>query len=585
VNIQKQIKKSEDLIRLGQLDNAVTILQNSLKKFPKQFQIHGLLGIVYIFKNNYSEAEKHLKFSLSSHFNNEAAKNLITLLVQQKKWDEAYPLSQRLNTNLINDQNLLLNHALILRNIGKNNEALDIYKSLIKNHSQNINIYISYGFTLNLLEKFKEATEVYLRGMEIKSDEFGILYNLGISYLNQFDYTNALKYLLLAQEINNKSIDLLLTIAACYAKKRNFEAAHYSVNEAKKLEPNNPLIPFQTGTLFLKQGTNKIAMEYFDQAINLDPNHVEANYHKGLIYLKEEKYEEAMKYYRYRVMRKHNKFGKFNDFKLPQLNKDSEIIVSWEQGIGDEILNMGLINHMKKKVKSVTYITQDKLTDWISLNLKDVSVIPDKESEGYIKENIHKPKLNIATLMSYVDDWGSFFKTPTAWIASENLEEKFTKKYKLNNEKIIGISWKSANKTIGDEKSIPLSEMAPILKKNKIISLQYGDVKQEIDQINSLEELNIFYDLELDYFNDINSLAALISICDEVVTCSNVTAHIAGRLGIKTHLMIPKAIGSIWYWNTQSNYSKWYPSVRIYRQQIDGDWGHLIEKIKLESLN
>ena len=127
--------------------------------------------------------------------------------------------------------------------------------------------------------------------------------------------------------------------------------------------------------------------------------------------------------------------------------------------------------------------------------------------------------------------------------------------------------------------------MAPILKKNKIISLQYGDVKQEIDQINSQEELNIFYDLELDYFNDINSLAALISICDEVVTCSNVTAHIAGRLGIKTHLMIPKTIGNIWYWNTQSNYSKWYPSVRIYRQQIDGDWSHLIEKIKLESLN
>ena len=585
MNIQKLIKKAEDFIRIGQLDSATTILQSILKKFPNQFQVHGLLGMINIFKNKYPDAEKHLKLSLASCFNVEAAINLTILLIQQKRWQEAFPWSQRLNENSDGELNIMLNHALILRNIGKGNDALDVYKVLLNKYPQNINIYISYGFTFNFLEKYQEAIEIYLQGMEVKSDDFGILYNLGITYLNQFDYSNALKYLLLAQEQNNKSIDLLLTIAACYAKKRNFEAAHYSVNEAKKLEPNNPLIPFQTGTLFLKQDKNKIAMEYFDQVINLDPNHVEANYHKGLIYLKEEKYEEAMKYYRYRVMRKHNKFGKFNDFELPQLNKDSEIIVSWEQGIGDEILNMGLINHMKKKVKSVTYITQDKLTDWVSLNLKDVSVIPDKESEGYIKENIHKPKLNIATLMSYVDDWGSFFKTPTEWMASENLKEKFTKKYKLNNDKIIGISWKSANKTIGDEKSIPLSEMAPILKKNKIISLQYGDVKQEIDQINSQEELNIFYDQELDYFNDINSLAALISICDEVITCSNVTAHIAGRLGVKTYLMIPKSFGNIWYWNSLSSYSRWYPSVKIFRQEIDGDWIHLIEKIKLESHN
>ena len=585
MNIQKQLKKAEDLIRLGQLENAIKILQSSLKKFPKQFQVHGLLGMAYIFKNNSHDAEKHLKLSLASHFNVEAAKNLTTLLMQHKRWQDAYSWSQQLIMNFHDEQNVMLNHALILRNIGKVNDAINIYKTLLKNYPQNINIYISYGFTLNFLERFQEAIEVFLQGMEVNRDDFGILYNLGITYLNQFDYSNSLKYLLLAQRRNNKSIDLLLTIAVCYAKKRNFDAAYYSVNEAKKLEPNNPLIPFQMGTLLLQQDKNEMAMEYFDQAINLAPNHIEANYHKGLIYLKEEKYKEAMQYYRYRVIRKNNKFGIFNDFELPKINKNSEILVSWEQGIGDEILNMALINHIRHKVKSVTYITQDKLIDWVRLNLNDVSVISDRESQEYIKENIHKTQLNIATLMSYIDDWDSFFKKPISWTASESLKEKYNKKYRLNNEKILGISWKSANKKIGDEKSIPLSEMLPILKKNKIISLQYGEVKQEIDQINSQENLNIFYDQELDYYDDINSLAALVSICDEVITCSNVTAHIAGRLGVKTYLMVPKSFGNIWYWNSISNYSRWYPSVKIFRQENDGDWTHLIEKIKLDSVN
>ena len=127
--------------------------------------------------------------------------------------------------------------------------------------------------------------------------------------------------------------------------------------------------------------------------------------------------------------------------------------------------------------------------------------------------------------------------------------------------------------------------MAPILTKNKIISLQYGDVKQEISQVNSQEKLNIIYDHELDYYDDINSLAALISICDEVITCSNVTAHIAGRLGVKTYLIVPKSFGHIWYWNSISSDSRWYPSVNIFRQENEGDWSHLVENIKLECIN
>jgi len=585
VNIKKQIKKAEDFIRIGQLDSATTILQSILKKFPKQFQVHGLLGMINIFKNQYPDAEKHLKLSLASYFNVEAAKNLTILLIQQKRWQEAYPWSERLNENIHDEQNLMLNHALILRNIGQVNDALNIYKVLLKNYPQNINIYISYGFTLNFLKRFQEAVDVYLQGMVVERDNFGILYNLGITYLNQFDYSNALKYLLLAQEINNKSVDLLLTIAVCYAKKRNFDAAYHSVDQAKQLEPNNLLIPFQMGTLLMEQDKNEMALKYFDEIIKLEPNHIEANYHKGLVLLKEEKYKEASQYYRYRVIRKNNKFGIFDDFELPRINKDSEIIVSWEQGIGDEILNMALLNDIKNKVKSVAYITQDKLIDWFRLNLPDVSFIAEKDSKEYIKVNTHKKQLNIATLMSYIDDWDSFFKTPISWKASEAIKEKYIKKYKLNNEKILGISWKSANKKIGDEKSIPLSKMAPMLTKNKIISLQYGDVKQEIDQVNSQEKLNIFYDHELDYYDDINSLAALISICDEVITCSNVTAHIAGRLGVKTYLMVPKSFGNIWYWNSISNYSRWYPSVKIFRQEIDEDWSHVIEKIKLESIN
>ena len=525
-------------------------------------------------------AKKHLIKSLQSDFNVGVAKNLTSLLIQESLWQDAYAWSQKLVLKAFSDIEVKLNHALILRNINKIDDALDLYKALLIKKPEYIKTYISYGFTLNLLERYEAAAEVYHQGLKIQSTEFNLLYNLGITYLNQFDYDNALQYMTLALNQNNQSVNLWLTIAVCYAKKRDLDAAFNSIKEAEKIDPNNLLVPFQMGTFLIQQDRNEEAMDWLNKVINKEPVHIEANYHIGLIYLKREKYQEATAYYRYRTKRLNQRFGKFNDFELPKLTKESEVIISWEQGIGDEILYLGLIKNILSRVKSISYITQDKLYDWVKLNLTDINVIKESESEEFIKHNPNFIKLNIASLMAYIEDWDAFFNKPSIWAVDHNLRSKYLQKYKSDNQTVLGISWMSANKKIGDEKSVPLNQLASIIGNQKTISLQYGDVQDEIHSVNQDKSTNIIHDDELDYFNDINSLAALVSICDIVVTCSNVTAHIAGRLGIKTYLMIPKFFGNIWYWNESQNQSKWYPSVTILRQKEDMNWDDPIQEVQ-----
>ena len=580
MNIPQKIKKAEQLAKSGQLDSAIELLSMIIKKFPTQAQAHGLLGLLYVFKKNDQLAEQHFLCSIHVDFNIGVAKNLTNLLIQSKRWQDAYPWSQRLLQELPQDLYIQLNHAVILRNINQTEGALNIYQQLIKNSPQHIQIYIGYGYTLNQLERYQEAVEVYLQGLKVNHNEFGLLYNLGITYLNQFDYDNSLKYLNLALELNTQVIDLWLTIAVCFAKKRDFRRAFNSIQSAHKVDPNNILVPFQMGTLLLQQGKNTEALDWLNQVAQKDPEHVEANYHKGILFLKEEKFKEAIPYYRYRVKRLHNRLGKFNDFELPKLSKESEIIVSWEQGIGDEILYLGLINNILPRVKSISYITQDKLYDWVKLNLTDINVIKESKSEKIIKHNPNYIQLNVASLMVHIEDWDAYFNKPSIWVVDHNLRSKYLQKYKFNNQTVLGISWRSANKKIGDEKSMSLNQLASIIGNQMTISLQYGDVQDEINKVNQDKSLNIIHDDELDYFNDINSLAALISICDIVVTCSNVTAHIAGRLGIRTYLLIPKFFGNIWYWNAAHNKSRWYPTITILRQKIDMSWDDPIQELK-----
>ena len=85
---------------------------------------------------------------------------------------------------------------------------------------------------------------------------------------------------------------------------------------------------------------------------------------------------------------------------------------------------------------------------------------------------------------------------------------------------------------------------------------------------------------DVDTFNDMDALAALIRACDLVVTTSNTTAHLAGAVGAPTLLMLPFASGRHWYWHEEREDSPWYPSMQLFRQRQVGEWGDIIARVR-----
>ena len=80
-------------------------------------------------------------------------------------------------------------------------------------------------------------------------------------------------------------------------------------------------------------------------------------------------------------------------------------------------------------------------------------------------------------------------------------------------------------------------------------------------------------DAEIDNFNDIDGHASLIEACDILVMSSNSSAHIAGALGKKIHLLVPSSRDVLWYWcNNNNSKNLWYPSINIYQQTIPDNW-------------
>ena len=124
--------------------------------------------------------------------------------------------------------------------------------------------------------------------------------------------------------------------------------------------------------------------------------------------------------------------------------------------------------------------------------------------------------------------------------------------------------------------------LGPLLKNQDIqfVNLQYGDVKNDIEIMKDKYHSDILDTSDIDNYNDIEGLAALISSCDIVVTADNSNAHLAGALGKETYLILPKTNSLVWYWEHQINeVSLWYSSVNTFKQTKMDQWDDPILRV------
>ncbi len=79
--------------------------------------------------------------------------------------------------------------------------------------------------------------------------------------------------------------------------------------------------------------------------------------------------------------------------------------------------------------------------------------------------------------------------------------------------------------------------------------------------------------------NDFTDAAAIISNLDLLISVDTAYLHLAGSMGIPAFGLISKS--SDWRWLTEDHEDTvWYPSVKLYRQKVLGDWEEVMLRIE-----
>jgi hypothetical protein len=72
--------------------------------------------------------------------------------------------------------------------------------------------------------------------------------------------------------------------------------------------------------------------------------------------------------------------------------------------------------------------------------------------------------------------------------------------------------------------------------------------------------------------------ARVIQAMDLVISIDSMPAHLAGALGVPVWTMLP--CDADWRWMQERTDSPWYPTMRLFRQRVPGDWSAVIDDVR-----
>ncbi len=142
----------------------------------------------------------------------------------------------------------------------------------------------------------------------------------------------------------------------------------------------------------------------------------------------------------------------------------------------------------------------------------------------------------------------------------------------------VGVVWSGSTALKNDRRSMALAQMLPLVRDwAEWVSLQKEVREGEMALLASRGDLRHFGS-ELRDFAD---TAALVELMDVVVTIDTSVANLAGAMGKVVWILLPFDPHD-WRWMLDREDSVWYPTARLFRQPVAGDWASVVRRVDQE---
>ena len=296
----------------------------------------------------------------------------------------------------------------------------------------------------------------------------------------------------------------------------------------------------------------------------------------GYIKLAQGKYREGFEGFRKTLRTKWRKEWAYGDSKEWFGEPDAIVMVTGEQGLGDEIMAASMIPDAAKVAKTFIFDCDARLATLFQRSFPGILVTPTRREREIVlpvAPTHHKSLFGLGEM--FRTDESCFPRKPFLVPNPEDVE-MFRERWK--GKKVIGLAWSGGLPRTGKEpRAAGLNAFLPLLKRGgEFLSLQYQDDAEEVAALEREHGIRVHRLPWVTQGQDIDLLAALIASLDEVIGVHTTSLHIASALGVKTTTLVHRGSG----WRYAPKELLWYPeTTKMWRKKPGQSWRECIEAL------
>lgn len=551
IAVHELLRRGYSLQRAGDLINAETNYKSALKQDPINADAHTLMGALLGERGDLAAAAIHLDRALAL------------------SPDSADAHAARGNVYLMRED-----HA----------AATTSYERALCLDPANAAAHFNLGLLLQTVGAKTRVHKHFSRAYELAPDIPDLLRNLTLSYLGFERYAEALALNECVLDRSPRHFEALKCIGLVLQKThRPLQALEYYGRARASGESDSEFLN-NYGIVLQDLGRLDEAIAKYNDAIALKPDFTLAIWHRSLAYLLQHDFAKGWPDYELRVA---SEDLPMRPTEFPRWNGEAlsgrTLLVYAEQGLGDEIMFSSCVPDVMAAGAHAVIECSPKLEPLFQRSFPQATVysmsadraLPRRALDASINLQIPIGSLPLHYRSGHMD-----FPDHRGYLCadSQRVERWRDRLAALGPGLKIGISWQGGTpRSRQPVRSMPLSTWQPILQSKGVhfINLQYTDCEAELAEQRAAGGVAIhcWDEIRTDY----EETAALVTALDLVISVCTAVIHLGGALGRPVWVMAP--FSPEWRYGFKSDGMPWYPSVRVFRQPVYGDWDAVIQTV------
>lgn len=480
-----------------------------------------------------------------------------------------------------------LEAALARHRAGDLDGAIESYWSILAESPEDPDALNLLASALRRRGAVAEAVGLARRAARIAPDRADIRYNLGNALSAAGDVSAAAEAFEAALGLDPHYAEAAANLGIARAKLGDGEAAIAAYERALAIDPSHRAAALNLGNLLGEIGRHALSVERLRRVVADHPDLAEGHYNLGLALLRAGDYGQGFAAYEWR--------WRTPDFSSPVRHADiptwdgspfpgRRLLVHAEQGLGDTLQFVRFLVHARSLGGRVTLEVPTVLKT-ILQDLAGADEVTDRVEPG--GHDLQVPllglPLRLGLTLGAVGMRRAYLKADPARVGA------WRERLVPDGRTLVGLGWRGNPASPADKgRSIrdpailaPLARI-PGLRLIALHKLDRADLEPGTGPTGwavaglpfRIEHPGPDFDTGLAAFVD---TAAVMMLCDRIVTTDTSLVHLAGALERPTDLLL-KSVPD-WRWRDMGETTPWYPTLRLVRQTTPGNFADCVDRI------